>query len=143
MPTDDHVVTLITQLLEFRRRIDDARRVLFLVDDLDLLDPRLENGGECSVLLDRLGTLAASKRCTVVVTVRTQSYNGREKDLQPLAESGPEASFNDGGCDARLSWPPWRGAVSSARRNSREVAHRAPSPAVRKRLMSRPNGAEP
>ncbi len=88
LPTDDHVVTLITQLLEFRRRIDDARRVLFLVDDLDLLDPRLENGGECSVLLDRLGTLAASKRCTVVVTVRTQSYNGREKDLQPLAEIG-------------------------------------------------------
>ena len=78
LPTDDHVVTLITQLLEFRRRVDDTRRVLFLVDDLDLLDPRLENGGECSVLLDRLGTLAASKRCTVVVTVRTQGARGRQ-----------------------------------------------------------------
>lgn len=88
LPTDDHVVTVILRLLEFRRRVEDVRRVLFLVDDLDLLDPRLENGGECSVLLDRLGALAASKRCTVVVTVRTQSYNGREKELQPLAEIG-------------------------------------------------------
>jgi hypothetical protein len=88
LPTDDHVVSLILQLLELRRRVDDVRRVLILVDDLDLLDPRLENGGECSVLLDRLGMLAASRRCAVVVTVRTQSYNGREKELQPLAEIG-------------------------------------------------------
>lgn len=88
LPTDDHVVAMIGQLLELRRRVDDVRRVLFLVDDFDLLDPRLENGGECSVLLDGLGSLAATKRCVVVLTVRTQSYNGREKELQPLAEIG-------------------------------------------------------
>lgn len=88
LPTDDHVVALLKKLLELRRRLGDGRRALFLVDDLDLLDPRLENGDECGVLLDRLGDLTAGRQCVVVVTVRTQSYNGREKDVRALAEIG-------------------------------------------------------
>jgi len=88
LPTDDHVVSWIQRLLEFRRRVDADRRVLFLVDDLDLLDPQRENGDACRVLLDKLGELAAQGRCVVVVTVRPHSYNGRHNELKPLAEIG-------------------------------------------------------
>lgn len=86
LPTDDHVVAWIQRLLEFRRRVERDRRVLFLVDDLDLLDPRRENGDACGVLLDKLGELASKGTCVVVVTVRSQAYNERDKESKPLAE---------------------------------------------------------
>ncbi len=88
LSTDDHVVAWIQRLLEFRRGVATDRRVLFLVDDLDLLDPQRENGDACRVLLDKLGELAAAGRCVVVVTVRPHSYNGRHNELKPLGEIG-------------------------------------------------------
>lgn len=88
LPTDDHVVAWILRLLEFRRRLHPKRRVLFLVDDLDLLDPERENSEACSVLVEKLSQLAKTGACVVVVTVRSEANNGRSKDLRSLVEIG-------------------------------------------------------
>lgn len=85
LPTDEHVVAWIGRLLALRRRIDARTRVLFTVDDLDLLDPRKESGDVCGVLLDLLTELTRTSDCVVIVTVRTRSYNERAKDLPLLA----------------------------------------------------------
>ena len=86
---------MILRLLAFRRRIERSRRVLFLVDDLDLLDPQRENGEACSVLVEKLSQLAKSGDCVVVVTVRSEANNGRSKDLRSLVEIGTWGSPDD------------------------------------------------
>jgi hypothetical protein len=89
LPTDESVVELILALLELRRQVEPGRRVLFLVDDLDLLDPRRESGDACSALVASLYALASSGRCAVLVTVRSDAHLDRDKELRPLVAIDP------------------------------------------------------
>ncbi len=83
--TDEHVILWIDRLLTFHRRVDGQRRVLFVVDDLDLLDPETENAAVCGALLDQLTELTRMANCVVIVTARTRAYHERGKDLPLLA----------------------------------------------------------
>lgn len=85
-PSDPELVQWLELLLDLHRIQDSGRRMLFLIDDVDLLARDGAEGAAVSQqLFDRLHALAQHPHGVVMLTVRQQSYNGREKEFQELA----------------------------------------------------------
>ncbi len=86
-PTDEELTGWVKYALGLFRQHHPLYRVLFMVDDADLV---ARGGGEATeasqVLFDRLADLAHDPACLVVVTVRQRAYNGRDKEFDTLAE---------------------------------------------------------
>ena len=86
-PTDEELTGWVKFVLALFRQHYPGYRVLFVVDDADLVARGGNEGTEASQsLYDRLDDLAHDPACLVVVTVRQRAYNGRDKEFDTLAE---------------------------------------------------------
>lgn len=84
-PTDLDLVEWIRHALDLHALVSQ-RRVLFFVDDCDLVAGDGTEGSDFSkALFSHLHGVAQHPRAVVVLTVRQQSYVGREKEFEELA----------------------------------------------------------
>lgn len=87
--TDRDVVTWLERAADLLYNLPERRKVLVLLDDLDLVDEEGREGSAASnALLERLRPLAEHPHVTVVATVRHDYADGRKNVFSRLAELG-------------------------------------------------------
>jgi hypothetical protein len=85
-PSADHLAEILGFLGSVLVQEQCCRRVLLLVDDVDLLVPQVSGPAktEADILVDALRALAALEAFTVVTTVREEFWERKGKDFRSL-----------------------------------------------------------